>query len=169
MSTPATTDTGTTAPQRPAELEAWVGLLRAHAAATRRFNRELMASHGLTINDFEVLMHLASAEDGRLRRVDLAERVLLTASGITRLLDGLERSKLVCKASCAADARVTYAEITPQGRALLTDARESHVEGVRALFAERFTPEELQALTGLLQRLPLAPQSDVCPGADAAC
>jgi DNA-binding MarR family transcriptional regulator len=169
MSTPATTDTGTIPAERPAELEAWVGLLRAHAAATRRFNRELMASHGLTINDFEVLVHLAHAEGGRLRRVDLAERVLLTASGITRLLDGLERSKLVCKASCAADARVTYAEITPRGRALLTDARESHVEGVRALFAERFTPEELQSLTGLLQRLPLAPQSDVCPGADAAC
>jgi DNA-binding MarR family transcriptional regulator len=169
MSTPATTDTGTTAPQRPAELEAWVGLLRAHAAATRRFNRELMASHGLTINDFEVLMHLANADDGRLRRVDLAERVLLTASGITRLLDGLERSKLVCKASCAADARVTYAEITSRGRALLSAARESHVEGVRALFAERFSPEELQELTGLLERLPLAPQADVCPGADAAC
>jgi DNA-binding MarR family transcriptional regulator len=169
MSTPAATDTGTTAPERPAELEAWVGLLRAHAAATRRFNRELMASHGLTINDFEVLVHLAHADDGRLRRVDLAERVLLTASGITRLLDGLERSKLVRKASCAADARVSYAEITPRGRELLSDARESHVEGVRALFAERFTAEELQALTGLLERLPLAPQSDVCPGADAAC
>jgi DNA-binding MarR family transcriptional regulator len=169
MSTPVTTDTGTTAPKRPAELEAWVGLLRAHAAATRRFNRELMASHGLTINDFEVLVHLAHADGGRLRRVDLAERVLLTASGITRLLDGLERSKLVCKASCAADARVTYAEITPQGRALLSDARESHVAAVRALFAERFSPEELQELTGLLERLPLAPQSDVCPGADAAC
>ncbi len=169
MSTPATTDAATTAPERSAELEAWVGLLRAHSAATRRFNRELMASHGLTINDFEVLVHLAHADGGRLRRVDLAERVLLTASGITRLLDGLERSKLVCKASCAADARVTYAEITPAGRALLSDARESHVEGVRALFAERFSPEELQALTALLERLPLAPPGEVCPGVDAGC
>jgi DNA-binding MarR family transcriptional regulator len=169
MSMPATTDARTPTPERIAELDAWVGLLRAHAAATRRFNRELMTSHGLTINDFEVLVHLAHADGGRLRRVDLAERVLLTASGITRLLDGLERSKLVCKASCAADARVTYAEITPAGRALLSDARESHVEGVRALFAERFSPEELRELTGLLERLPLASQSDVCPGADAAC
>jgi len=169
VSTPATTDQTAPAPERPAELEAWVGLLRAHAAATRRFNRELMGSHGLTINDFEVLVHLAHAEDGRLRRVDLAERVLLTASGITRLLDGLERSKLVRKASCAADARVTYAEITPAGRTLLADARESHVEGVRALFAERFSPDELRELTGLLERLPLAPQSDVCPGADPTC
>lgn len=169
MSTPATTDAAATAPERSAELEAWVGLLRAHSAATRQFNRELMASHGLTINDFEVLVHLAHADGGRLRRVDLAERVLLTASGITRLLDGLERAKLVCKASCAADARVTYAEITPAGRALLSDARESHAEGVRALFAERFSPEELQALTALLERLPLAPPGEVCPGVDAAC
>ena len=169
MSTPATQDDRTSAPERIAELDAWVGLLRAHAAATRRFNRELMAGHGLTINDFEVLVHLAHADDGRLRRVDLAERILLTASGITRLLDGLERSKLVCKASCAADARVTYAEITPKGRALLSDARASHVEGVRALFAERFSPDELRELTRLLERLPLAPQSDVCPGTDADC
>ena len=122
MSTPATKDSCAPTPERIAELDAWVGLLRAHAAATRRFNRELMGSHGLTINDFEVLVHLAHADGGRLRRVDLADRVLLTASGITRLLDGLERSKLVCKASCSADARVTYAEITPAGRALLADA-----------------------------------------------
>jgi DNA-binding MarR family transcriptional regulator len=169
VSTPAVNDIRASTPERIAELEAWVGLLRAHAAATRRFNRELTTSHGLTINDFEVLVHLAHADDGRLRRVDLAERVLLTASGITRLLDGLERSKLVRKASCAADARVTYAEITPAGRTLLADARESHVEGVRALFAERFSSEELAQLTGLLERLPLAPQSEVCPGADAAC
>lgn len=169
MSTRAANAERPAAPERIAELDAWVALLRAHAAATRRFNRELMGSHGLTINDFEVLVHLAHADGGRLRRVDLAERVLLTASGITRLLDGLERSKLVCKASCSADARVTYAEITPAGRSLLADARESHVEGVRALFAERFSPDELLELTGLLERLPLAPPCEVCPGADAAC
>jgi DNA-binding MarR family transcriptional regulator len=147
--------------EQVAELRAWVGLLRAHAAVTRQFNRELIASHGLTINDFEVLIHLESAEGGRLRRVDLADRVLLTASGITRLLDGLERSELVCKASCAADARVTYAEITDAGRARLACARVSHTEGVRALFAERYSDEELAALTDLLARLPQAP---ACPG-----
>ena len=143
------------------ELDAWVGLLRAHAAATRRFNRELIAEHGLTINDFEVLMHLDSADDGRLRRVDLAERVLLTASGITRLLDGLERSDLVRKASCSADARVTYAEITDAGRARLTEARASHLAGVRTLFAERYNDDELIMLVTLLGRLPQGP---ACPG-----
>jgi DNA-binding MarR family transcriptional regulator len=144
-----------------AELDAWVGLLRAHAAVTRQFNRELIASHGLTINDFEVLVHLDSADGGRLRRVDLADRVLLTASGITRLLDGLERCDLVRKASCSADARVTYAEITDAGRARLACARVSHVEGVRALFAERYSDAELTALVDLLGRLPQGP---ACPG-----
>ena len=143
------------------ELDAWVGLLRAHAATTRRFNRELIAGHGLTINDFEVLVHLESADGGRLRRVDLAERVLLTASGITRLLDGLERSGLVCKASCAADARVTYAEITDAGRARLAEARASHLDGVRRLFADRYSDGELITLVTLLGRLPQGP---ACPG-----
>jgi DNA-binding MarR family transcriptional regulator len=164
VSTPTTDIEAAPATDRIPELGAWVGLLRAHAAATRQFNRELIAGHGLTINDFEVLMHLENAETGRLRRVDLAERVLLTASGITRLLDGLERSELVCKASCAADARVTYAEITDAGRARLACARVSHIEGVRALFAERFSAEELAALTAMLDRLPQAPPCPVCPG-----
>lgn len=160
--------TQTTSAQHPVpgtgevpELDAWVGLLRAHAAATRRFNRELIAEHGLTINDFEVLMHLDSAEGGRLRRVDLAERVLLTASGITRLLDGLERCELVRKASCSSDARVTYAEITAAGRARLTEARASHLDGVRTLFAARYSEDELITLVTLLGRLPQGP---ACPG-----
>jgi DNA-binding MarR family transcriptional regulator len=150
--------------ERSAELNAWVGLLRAHAAVTRQFNRELIEGHGLTINDFEVLIHLRGAEGGRLRRVDLAGQVLLTASGITRLLDGLEKSGLVCKASCSADARVTYAEITDAGRSILASAEGSHVAAVRTLFAERFNAEELRSLSTLLHRLPLAPPSDACPG-----
>ncbi len=161
MSTPTTNIERAPGADQIPEVGAWVGLLRAHAAVTRQFNRELIASHGLTINDFEVLMHLEHAEGGRLRRVDLAERVLLTASGITRLLDGLERSELVCKASCAADARVTYAEITDAGRARLACARVSHIEGVRGLFAERYSAQELADLTSLLGRLPQAPN---CPG-----
>jgi DNA-binding MarR family transcriptional regulator len=149
---------------RVAGMDAWVGLLRAHAAVTRRFNRELISSHGLTINDFEVLMHLDHADNGVLRRVDLADRVLLTASGITRLLDGLEKAGLVCKASCPADGRVTYAEITAAGRAILADARSSHLASVSALFSERYSDRELAELTELLHRLPLAAPSDACPG-----
>jgi len=91
---------------------AWVALLHAHTALTRSFNADLQATHGLTVTDFEVLRHLDGEDEGRMRRVDLAQRVGLTPSGITRLLDGLEKAGLVAKASCPSDARVTYAQIT---------------------------------------------------------
>ena len=73
-------------------LDAWIRFLRAHAALTRELSADLVAEHGLTLNDYEVLLHLARAPGKRMRRVDLAESILLTASGITRLLEGLERS-----------------------------------------------------------------------------
>src|SRR5580765_7622135 len=76
-------------------LEAWVGFIRSHAAITRQLNVDLLNAHGLTLNDYEVLLVLSRADDGMMRRVDLAESVLLTASGITRLLDGLEQAGYV--------------------------------------------------------------------------
>jgi DNA-binding MarR family transcriptional regulator len=135
------------------ELTAWVGLLRGHATTTRRFNAELVAEHGLTLNDYEVLLHLSRADDRRLRRVDLAERVLLTPSGITRLLEGLERA--------GSDARVTYAQLTDAGEEKLLEAAESHVGAIRLFFRDRFSREELVALGGLLERLPADPAEDV--------
>ena len=89
-----------------------------------------------------------------MRRVDLAESVLLTASGITRLLDGLERAGFVEKASCAKDGRVSYAKLTDAGRAKLTEAATTHLAGVDDLFTSRYSPEELEALAELLSRLP---------------
>ena len=136
------------------ELAAWGGFLRAHAAVTRQLNADLVNEHGLTISDYEVLLHLSRAEDGRLRRVDLVERVLLTASGITRLLDGLERAGYVCKAPCASDARVVYAELTNEGRQKLAAAARTHVRGVRERFLDRFTEDELETLAALLAKLP---------------
>jgi len=97
-------------------LSAWVGLLRGHAALTRALNADLVTDHGLTLNDYEVLLRLSRAPERKMRRVDLAEQVLLTASGITRLLDGLQASGYVDKAACSSDARVTYAK-TPAGNA----------------------------------------------------
>ena len=137
------------------EHTAWVGLLRAHASTTRRFNAELVAEHGLTLNDYEVLLHLSRAEGQRLRRVDLVERVLLTPSGITRLLGGLECAGYVERASCDADARVTYAQLTAAGESKLRQAAETHVSGIREFFRGRFSDDELRALGGLLERLPL--------------
>lgn len=136
------------------QLDAWVRLLRVHAATTRQFNGELLAEHGLTMNDFDVLMQLAKAPEGRLRRVDLAERVLLTPSGITRLLEGLERAGYVERDSCPSDGRVSYALLTDAGKEKLEAAKETHRASVKALFAERYNEEELETLAALLERLP---------------
>ncbi|HZT17044.1 MAG TPA: MarR family transcriptional regulator [Gaiellaceae bacterium] len=145
----------TTADTRTRTLDAWVAFLRSHAAITRELSAQLQREHGLTISDYEVLLHLSRAEGGRLRRVDLAERVLLSASGITRLLEGLERGGYVEKASCAADARVTYAKLTDDGRRKLREAGVTHLAGIDELFNGRYSDSELATLAGLLSRLPM--------------
>jgi len=142
-------------------VRAFAALLRAHAASTRRLNAQLIAEHGLTINDYEVLLRLFRAPDRQLRRIDLAEQVLLTASGITRLLDGLERSSFVAREACRTDRRVVYAVLTDAGLAKLREASASHLAQIEELFAERFDEGELATVTDLLTRL-----ADV--GADAS-
>src|SRR5690606_31143065 len=112
------------------------------------------ASRAITVTDFEVLRRLGDAEGGPMRRVDLAQAVGLTPSGITRLLDGLEAAGLVRKEACSTDARVTYAAITPEGRTALSEAAEVHLAALVALFDERYAPEELERLVELLGRLP---------------
>ena len=97
--------TETTPPQASPALRAWAELLRGHAATTRILSGELQ-EHGLTINDFEALFLLSQAEGGRMRRVDLARRLLLTPSGVTRLLERLEAAGLVERAECSVDLRV---------------------------------------------------------------
>ncbi len=140
------------------QLEAWVRLLRVHAATTRQFSAELVAEHGLTMNDFDVLLQLADSPEGYLRRVDLAERVLLTPSGITRLLEGLERAGYVERMSCPSDARVSYAVLTDAGREKLEAAKETHLASIRSLFSERYSEDEVETLASLLERLPAAEQ-----------
>src|ERR671931_1877445 len=132
-------------------LLAFARLLKVHASLTRELNAELVNEQGLTINDYEVLLRLSRAEGNRMRRVDLAEQVLLTASGITRLLDGLEQCGYVERAASASDARVTYAVLTEVGYEKLREAAPTHVGGIRQLFAERFTADELETLAALLQ------------------
>jgi DNA-binding MarR family transcriptional regulator len=139
---------------REQQLEAWVRFLRAHAALTRELSADLVAGHGLTINDYEVLLHLARSPERMLRRVDLAERVLLTPSGITRLLDGLERAGLVERESCDTDRRVVYAKLTDAGSTKLREASGTHLAGIAELFTDRYTEEELATFASLLSRLP---------------
>jgi DNA-binding MarR family transcriptional regulator len=140
--------------QQDSALNSWVRLIRGHASVTRAISAQLVAEHGLTINDYEALLHLAKAEGGRMRRVDLAEQLILTASGVTRLLDGLETAGFVERASCASDRRVTYAVLTETGRAKLRQASKSHIADVRSFFEERYTTDELEQLARLLGRLP---------------
>jgi DNA-binding MarR family transcriptional regulator len=144
----------------------WARLLRAHASATRELSSQLQAEHGLTINDYECLLLLSHAEDGAMRRIDLAGDLMLTPSGVTRLLDGLQEAGYVCNHSCSTDARVKYAVVTDVGRRKLEDASESHLAGVAQLFGERFSDEELVTLGELLGRLPgTGGDADTCsPG-----
>jgi DNA-binding MarR family transcriptional regulator len=148
--------------QESQAIDVWVRLLRGHAATRRTLDAQLVAEHGLTVNDYECLLLLSRADDNHMRRVDLADGLQLTASGVTRLLDGLERAGLVEKASCAKDARVTYAVLTGAGRQRLDEAAYSHVAAIKGLFEERYTEAELAVLTELLSRLPGAAAADEC-------
>jgi DNA-binding MarR family transcriptional regulator len=143
-------------------VEAFANLIRSHSALTRALNAQLVSDHGLTINDYEVMLLLARAPGRRLRRVDIAQSVLLTASGITRLLDGLERAGYVAKAECESDARVTYAVLTDDGLEKLREAGETHIAGIRDVFENRFNEEELQTLASLLARLPADGEASTC-------
>jgi DNA-binding MarR family transcriptional regulator len=137
-----------------ATIAAFSSLLRTHAAVTRELSAKLFSDHGLTINDYEALLRLSQAEERAMRRVDLAEQLMLTPSGVTRLLDGLERDGWVAKRSCESDLRVTYAVLTDEGLERLEAASRSHIAQVRALFEAYLSNDELEVLAGLLGRLP---------------
>jgi DNA-binding MarR family transcriptional regulator len=143
----------------PPAVTVWIRLLRGHAAARRSLGVSLQEQHGLSVNDYEALLLLSQAEGGHLRRVDLADGLQLTPSGVTRLLDGLEAAGLVEKASCSRDARVTYAVLTDLGRERLELASCGHVASIRALFEERYNEHELATLAELLGRLPSDPRA----------
>ena len=143
-------------------LTAWLRFLRAHAALTRELGARLEAEHGLTMSDFDVLIQLYHAPERAMRRIDIARQVLLTPSGITRLLDGLERCGLVAKRSCESDARVSYAVLTDEGLRKVEAARQSHHADIDELFGAALAPEEREQLGELLSRLPLAPTATEC-------
>jgi DNA-binding MarR family transcriptional regulator len=145
-----------------AALDAWRGYLKSHASILRVLDAELVAEHGLTTRDYEVLLYLSQAEDRHLAMSALAERTMLTRSGITRLVDGLVAGGLIERLACPKDARVSYAQLTDEGYEKLRDASRSHVAGVRRLFVERFSDEELRMLAELLGRLPGAHPDGSC-------
>lgn len=129
-------------------------LLHAHGSLMRSIEARLLAEHGLSANDFETLLHLSHAENGALRRIDLAERLRLTPSGVTRLLDGLERAGLTDRGGCPTDGRVTYAVITDDGRETLRKAACTHAAACDELIGAYLSPAELDGLAELLGQLP---------------
>jgi DNA-binding MarR family transcriptional regulator len=138
----------------PLAVRAWTRLLRAHASTTRLLSAELQAEHGLTINDYEALYVLAHTEGRRLKRIELSRRLLLTPSGVTRLLEGLERSGLVERVSCPTDLRIAYAQLTDAGAEKLEVASCSHVGSIRALLEEHLSEGEIEELSETLGKLP---------------
>src|SRR3954449_5823234 len=124
----------------PLEIRAWRGLLRVHASLSKALDAELEAEHGLPLTSYEVLLYLADAEGEKMRMCDLASSVILSRSGLTRLVDRLERDGLLVRESCASDARGAFAKLTPAGYEKLSAARATHLANVRALFLDHLTP-----------------------------
>ena len=136
------------------ELTAFARLMRAHTVLRRELEAEVLRPRGLTINDFEALLHLSKSDDNRLRRVDLVERLMLTPSGVTRLLDGLQDAGLVENLQCDDDARVTWARLTEDGIETVECVGVSHTERLRSLFRDALSEDEVAQLSELLGRLP---------------
>ena len=136
------------------ELEAFARLMRAQTILRRELEAESLTPRGLTINDFETLLHLSRAPDSRLRRTDLVQRLMLTPSGVTRLLEGLNEAGLIENRVCDDDARVTWAQLTAEGAETLACVGVTHTERLRAIFGETLTEDELAQLSELLGRLP---------------
>jgi len=137
----------------PAELGAWRGLLRVHSALVKALDAELLAAHDLPLTSYEVLINLQAAPGRRRRMAELADGVLLSRSGMTRLVDRLEREGLLARDACSDDGRGTYAVLTDKGGACLAGARRTHLEGVRQRFLEHFGPDELQVLATFWDRV----------------
>jgi DNA-binding MarR family transcriptional regulator len=132
---------------------AWRGLSRTHACLSKRLDAELERAHGLPTSSYEVLHHLAQASSGRMRMRDLADHAQLSRSGLTRLVDRLERDGLLDRCSCEHDARGAYACLTDAGRERLQEARGTQVRVVREHFISRFSEDELRTLADMWERL----------------
>ena len=149
----STTDTPAVRELTAEELAGWRGLLRVHSALVKALDAELLAAHDLPLSSYEVLINLRAAPDRRRRMADLADSVLLSRSGMTRLVDRLERDGLLVRDTCDSDGRGTFAVLTDAGEALLTRARATHLDGVRERFLRRFSEAELRQLAGFWNRV----------------
>lgn len=148
-------------------LQAWARLMRAQATTKRELAAQLQEQHDLSMSAYEALYVLSRADGRRLKRVDLADRLVLTPSGVTRLLEGLEAAGLIEKVACETDLRVSYAQLTDDGLEKLAQASCGHTGSIRTLFEERFDAAEIEQLAVLLGKLPGALDADqACPTDD---
>jgi DNA-binding MarR family transcriptional regulator len=145
-----------------ASLNAWRSYLQSHATILRELDAALVADHGMTTRDYEVLLYLSQAPDRKLPMSALAERTMLTRSGITRLVDGLVACGLIERVSCRSDARISYAQLTDAGYEKLRSAGATHIASIRRMFLEHFSEQEIEALSSLLGRLPGATGHGPC-------
>jgi DNA-binding MarR family transcriptional regulator len=135
------------------EMSAWHSMLRAHASVVRRLEAELAAEHGLSLPAYEVLSHLSEVPDRSLRMTELSEAALLSPSGVTRLVDKLQRDGLVRRRRCAADARVIYCELTDAGMARLVSAYPTHLRGVREHMIDKLDRRDLTGVADSMAKL----------------
>jgi DNA-binding MarR family transcriptional regulator len=133
--------------------DAFSSLMGAHGALIRELSAALVARHGLTINDYGTLLLLSRAGEEGMRRIDLANELQLSPSGITRLLDRLEDQDLVGKGECKSDARVSYAILTDAGLAKLREAAPGHIEDIERRLSAVLSEDEMKMLSELLGRL----------------
>jgi DNA-binding MarR family transcriptional regulator len=153
MLLPMTSPTPQIEELRGIELGAWRGLLRVHAALLRELDAELEAAHDLPLSSYDVLIYLQSAPDKRLRMAELADSVLLSRSGVTRLVDRLVREGLIVRDTCESDGRGSFAVLTEEGEELLARARPTHLAGVRERFLRHFSDDELKTLARFWDRV----------------
>ncbi len=146
------------------ELGAWRAFLRAHAQISRTLEAELVAEHDLPLASYDVLVQLSEAPGRRLRMTELADRVLLSRSGLTRLIDRLEREGVVERAACPQDARGTHAVLTDAGFDRLREAWPTHVRGVAEHVTGRLTPDEVHQLKHLMLKLGGHGPTTACTG-----
>ena len=148
---------GVTAPDLPDPrgpgVATWTAFLRAHAVLTRRLGQELETRAGLPFAWYDVLVQLVLAPQRRLRMAQLAEHVMLSRSGLTRLIDRLEDEQLVRREPDPDDARGTYTVLTSAGFTRLREAAPVHLAGIQQHFLVHFSDAELEVLRGLLARL----------------
>src|SRR3990170_7385495 len=138
---------------RDSRLTAWRTFLRAHARVVRELERELQAEQRLALTDYDVLVQLSAVPDRRLRMSELADRLLLSRSGATRLVHRLVADGLVERAVTEADRRGQWAVLTDAGYERLRNASPTHLRGVATHFLDRLSADDLAALDRMLRRV----------------